>query len=95
MCYVTAAKQLATKQGVALDMPAGPPRVLVYAEREIRCHPRVVGCRATCFPRAHGGQSSVIGQFSFSRCAHPGEICKKGKQIYEPSIGKSSPAKNC
>jgi len=30
--YVTAAKQLATKQGVAIDMPAGPSEVLVYAD---------------------------------------------------------------
>lgn len=30
--YVTAAKQLATKKGVAIDMPAGPSEVLVYAD---------------------------------------------------------------
>lgn len=30
--YVTAAKQLATKNGVAIDMPAGPSEVLVYAD---------------------------------------------------------------
>ena len=30
--YVTAAKQLATKFGVAIDMPAGPSEVLVYAD---------------------------------------------------------------
>ncbi|WP_162339497.1 histidinol dehydrogenase [Cyclobacterium salsum] len=30
--YVTAAKQLATRQGVAIDMPAGPSEVLVYAD---------------------------------------------------------------
>ena len=30
--YVTAAKQLATKYGVAIDMPAGPSEVLVYAD---------------------------------------------------------------
>ncbi|GAB3660848.1 histidinol dehydrogenase [Echinicola sediminis] len=30
--YVTAAKQLATKQGIAIDMPAGPSEVLVYAD---------------------------------------------------------------
>jgi histidinol dehydrogenase len=30
--YVTAAKQLATKHGVAIDMPAGPSEVLVYAD---------------------------------------------------------------
>jgi histidinol dehydrogenase len=31
--YVTAAKQMATKYGVAIDMPAGPSEVLVYADR--------------------------------------------------------------
>src|SRR5690606_2401357 len=30
--YVTAAKQVATKKGVAIDMPAGPSEVLVYAD---------------------------------------------------------------
>jgi histidinol dehydrogenase len=30
--YVTAAKQEATKYGVAIDMPAGPSEVLVYAD---------------------------------------------------------------
>jgi histidinol dehydrogenase len=30
--YVTAAKQLATNYGVAIDMPAGPSEVLVYAD---------------------------------------------------------------
>lgn len=30
--YVTAAKQLSTKKGVAIDMPAGPSEVLVYAD---------------------------------------------------------------
>jgi histidinol dehydrogenase len=30
--YVTAAKQRATKNGVAIDMPAGPSEVLVYAD---------------------------------------------------------------
>jgi histidinol dehydrogenase len=30
--YVTAAKQLATKHGLAIDMPAGPSEVLVYAD---------------------------------------------------------------
>lgn len=30
--YVTAAKQMATKYGVAVDMPAGPSEVLVYAD---------------------------------------------------------------
>ncbi|MBD8487478.1 histidinol dehydrogenase [Echinicola sp. CAU 1574] len=30
--YVTAAKQLATKKGIAIDMPAGPSEVLVYAD---------------------------------------------------------------
>ncbi len=32
--YVTAAKQMATKYGVAIDMPAGPSEVLVYADEK-------------------------------------------------------------
>lgn len=32
--YVTAAKQLATQFGVAIDMPAGPSEVLVYADEQ-------------------------------------------------------------
>ncbi len=31
--YVTAAKQMATKYGVAIDMPAGPSEVLVFADK--------------------------------------------------------------
>ncbi len=31
--YVTAAKQMATKYSVAIDMPAGPSEVLVYADK--------------------------------------------------------------
>ncbi len=31
--FVTSAKQLATKYGVAIDMPAGPSEVLVYADQ--------------------------------------------------------------
>ncbi len=31
--YVTVAKQLATKHGVAIDMPAGPSELLVYADK--------------------------------------------------------------
>ncbi|MEN7549845.1 histidinol dehydrogenase [Rapidithrix thailandica] len=34
--YVTAAKQLATKEGVAIDMPAGPSEVAVLADRSAR-----------------------------------------------------------
>jgi len=30
--YVTVAKQMATKKGLAIDMPAGPSEVLVYAD---------------------------------------------------------------
>lgn len=34
--YVTAAKQLASRQGVAIDMPAGPSEVLVLADETAR-----------------------------------------------------------
>ena len=31
--YVTAAKQIVSQQGVAIDLPAGPSEVLVYADQ--------------------------------------------------------------
>lgn len=55
--YVTAAKQLATKKGVAIDMPAGPSEVLVYADES--CIPEFVA--ADLLSQAeHGIDSQVI-----------------------------------
>ncbi len=47
--YVTCAKQLVQKEGVAIDMPAGPSEVAVYADE-------------TANPAFVGGGSSVAGR---------------------------------
>ena len=55
--YVTAAKQLVSRQGVAIDMPAGPSEVLVYADRSAR--PAFVA--ADLLSQAeHGTDSQVV-----------------------------------
>ncbi|MEX2513246.1 MAG: histidinol dehydrogenase [Cyclobacteriaceae bacterium] len=55
--YVTTAKQLATKYGVAIDMPAGPSEVLVYADES--AIPEFVA--ADLLSQAeHGADSQVI-----------------------------------
>ncbi|MBB3698793.1 histidinol dehydrogenase [Flammeovirga yaeyamensis] len=55
--YVTAAKQLATKEGVAIDMPAGPSEVLVWADET--AHPEFIA--ADLLSQAeHGPDSQVI-----------------------------------
>jgi histidinol dehydrogenase len=55
--YVTAAKQLAQKYGVAIDMPAGPSEVLVYADES--AVPEYVA--ADLLAQAeHGADSQVI-----------------------------------
>jgi histidinol dehydrogenase len=55
--YVTAAKQLVQKDGVAIDMPAGPSEVAVYADES--CRPAFVA--ADLLSQAeHGPDSQVI-----------------------------------
>jgi len=55
--YVTAAKSYAQKYGVAMDMPAGPSEVLVYADNS--CVPEFVA--ADLLSQAeHGADSQVI-----------------------------------
>jgi histidinol dehydrogenase len=55
--YVTCAKQLATRFGIAIDMPAGPSEVLVYADDT--CVPEFVA--ADLLSQAeHGNDSQVI-----------------------------------
>ncbi|MBB6460519.1 histidinol dehydrogenase [Flammeovirga kamogawensis] len=55
--YVTAAKQLATKEGVAIDMPAGPSEVLVWADET--ANPTFIA--ADLLSQAeHGPDSQVI-----------------------------------
>jgi histidinol dehydrogenase len=55
--YVTAAKQLASLESVAIDMPAGPSEVLVYADKE--ANPEFIA--ADLLSQAeHGVDSQVI-----------------------------------
>lgn len=55
--YVTCAKQLINKEGIAIDMPAGPSEVAVYADET--CHPEFVA--ADLLSQAeHGADSQVI-----------------------------------
>lgn len=55
--YVTCAKQLINKQGVAIDMPAGPSEVAVYADET--AHPAFVA--ADLLSQAeHGADSQVL-----------------------------------
>jgi histidinol dehydrogenase len=55
--YVTAAKQEVNRQGIAIDMPAGPSEVLVVADRS--CNPQFVA--ADLLSQAeHGADSQVI-----------------------------------
>jgi histidinol dehydrogenase len=55
--YVTCAKQLVQREGVAIDMPAGPSEVAVYADET--CHPAYVA--ADLLSQAeHGADSQVV-----------------------------------
>lgn len=55
--YVTCAKQLANKEGLAIDMPAGPSEVAVYADES--CNPSFVA--ADLLSQAeHGADSQVL-----------------------------------
>lgn len=55
--YVTAAKQLATKHGIAIDMPAGPSEVMVVADKS--ANPGFVA--ADLLSQAeHGADSQVV-----------------------------------
>ena len=65
--YVTAAKQEATKYGVAIDMPAGPSEVLVYADET--AIPAFVA--ADLLSQAeHGVDSQVVFITSSEKFAH-------------------------
>jgi histidinol dehydrogenase len=55
--YVTCAKQMVNKQGIAIDMPAGPSEVAVYADDT--CNPAYVA--ADLLSQAeHGADSQVL-----------------------------------
>jgi histidinol dehydrogenase len=55
--YVTAAKQMAQQYGVAIDMPAGPSEVLIYADET--CNPVFVASDLLA-QAEHGSDSQVI-----------------------------------
>jgi histidinol dehydrogenase len=75
--YVTAAKQLATKKGVAIDMPAGPSEVLVYADQS--AVPEFVA--ADLLSQAeHGTDSQVV------LVCNSGKLCKKILKAIETQL---------
>ncbi|GHB26293.1 histidinol dehydrogenase [Mongoliitalea lutea] len=65
--YVTAAKQLAVKKGVAIDMPAGPSEVLVYADQT--AVPAFVASDLLS-QAEHGVDSQVVLVASSEKIAH-------------------------
>lgn len=65
--YVTAAKQLAVKKGVAIDMPAGPSEVLVYADQS--AVPAFVASDLLS-QAEHGVDSQVVLVASSEKIAH-------------------------
>ena len=65
--YVTAAKQLAVKKGVAIDMPAGPSEVLVYADQS--AIPAFVASDLLS-QAEHGVDSQVVLVASSEKIAH-------------------------
>jgi histidinol dehydrogenase len=81
--YVTAAKQLINKDGIAIDMPAGPSEVLVIGDDESR--PDFIA--ADLLAQAeHGADSQVIfvttgrGLFKFSAFCNRSAIEKFAKE---------------
>ena len=55
--YVTVAKQLATKYGVAIDMPAGPSELLIMADKN--ANPAFVASDLLS-QAEHGADSQVV-----------------------------------
>jgi len=55
--YVTTAKQLVNQQGIAIDMPAGPSEVAIYADES--CRPHFVASDLLS-QAEHGADSQVI-----------------------------------
>lgn len=55
--YVTAAKQLAQQKGVAIDMPAGPSELLVYADKS--ANPAFIASDLLS-QAEHGADSQVV-----------------------------------
>lgn len=72
--YVTCAKQLTQKEGVAIDMPAGPSEVLVIADET--CVPEFVA--ADLLSQAeHGADSQVILLTTNETIAEKIQLCLK------------------
>src|SRR5678815_1977117 len=72
--YVTAAKQLIQKEGVAIDMPAGPSEVLVVADET--AEPEFIA--ADLLSQAeHGADSQVILLTTSEEVAEKTRLCIK------------------
>ncbi len=91
--YVTAAKQLIQKEGIAIDMPAGPSEVLVIADET--AVPEFVA--ADLLSQAeHGADSQVILLTTSERVAEKVQVCIKEqlkelprKEIAEKTLANS------
>ncbi|AWW31928.1 histidinol dehydrogenase [Echinicola strongylocentroti] len=87
--YVTAAKQLATKKGIAIDMPAGPSEVLVYADET--AVPAFIA--ADLLSQAeHGIDSQVVLVASSAKVAKKAikEVDKQLKDLPRKAIAKKA-----
>ena len=92
--YVTAAKQLIQKEGVAIDMPAGPSEVLLIAD-ETAAVPEFVA--ADLLSQAeHGSDSQVILLTTSDEVAEKVQLCIKEqlkdlprKEIAEKALSNS------
>jgi histidinol dehydrogenase len=87
--YVTAAKQLAVKKGVAIDMPAGPSEVLVYAD-DSAIHSFVA---ADLLSQAeHGVDSQVILVASSEKVANKilKEVAEQVEKLLRKDIAKKA-----
>ncbi|UCS91547.1 histidinol dehydrogenase [Echinicola marina] len=87
--YVTAAKQLATKKGIAIDMPAGPSEVLVYADET--AVPSFVASDLLS-QAEHGIDSQVVLVASATKVAEKAlkEIEKQLEKLPRKAIAKKS-----
>ncbi|ALD20901.1 histidinol dehydrogenase [Hymenobacter sp. DG25A] len=77
--YVTAAKQLATRYGVAIDMPAGPSEVLVIADES--ANPAFVA--ADLLSQAEHGPDSQVILLSDSMTVLEGTKAEVARQLRE------------
>ncbi|MCG3167122.1 MAG: Histidinol dehydrogenase [Bacteroidia bacterium] len=75
--YVTAAKQLINSKGIAIDMPAGPSEVLVYADES--CIPEFVA--ADLLSQAEHGEDSQVILVSDSQKVVDDVLAELNKQL--------------